>query len=232
MKMHNLTLLAMTMAFAAIASPADAIVNGTPVFNPGDFTAPSLTIIDYSNSPVGVLPGSTSITNQYAAVGALHDGSTTTPPGPPGMSSASGLPGLESNAGDPNPDLPITVNFTVPVNQIGVFYLMGGSDNSITMEVLRADNTIIDSVTVLPADMPLQPGPFSFNEGFLGLIVGERISAVTFAPGNPSSSGAFPFVIDDLYFGVPEPSALGLIGLAAFGLAVVRRRRSPKFLSL
>ena len=46
----------------------------------------AMQIINYSNSPVGTLPGGTSITNQYSSLGVIHDGSTTTPPGPPGMS--------------------------------------------------------------------------------------------------------------------------------------------------
>src|SRR5687767_9612823 len=79
-----------------------------PVTTPTSFVGP-MRVINYSNSPVGLLSGNTSITNQYSSLGVVHDGSTTTPPGPPGMSSPSGLPGLESNAGDPDPFLPVTI---------------------------------------------------------------------------------------------------------------------------
>jgi len=179
-----------------------------------------MTIIDYSNSPVGVIPGSTSVTNQYAAIGVLHDGSTTTPPGPPGMSSLSGLPGLESDQGDPDPNLPITITFTTPVTQVGAFYLMGSSSDSITLTLLRADSSVIESATILPAGMPLTPGPFGFNEGFLGIIANETIASVTFSPT------AVPFVIDDLHFGIiPEPSTALLLASGLVALAVGRRRR-------
>ena len=96
----------------------------TPVSTPASFVG-VMQVINYSNSPIGLLPGSTSITNQYSSLGVVHDGSTTTPPGPPGMSSPSGLPGLESYADDPDPFLPITITFTQPYSQVGAYFLMG-----------------------------------------------------------------------------------------------------------
>jgi hypothetical protein len=188
------------------------------VTNPASFTLP-MQVIDYRNSPVGLLPGGTSITNQYASLGVIHDGSTTTPPGPPGMSSLSGLPGLESNAGDPDPNLPITILFTQPITQVGAFYLMGFSQDSITLTANRADNSVIESFTILPSKMPLRPGPFGFNEGFLGLIVNESIHSVTFAPSTA------PFVIDDLHINqpIPEPSIGALVGGFALGLCAFAR---------
>ena len=204
---------------AIVAMSQVSIAKAAPVFSPGGFTVP-VQVIDYENSPVGVIPGSTSVVNQYSSLGVIHDGSTTTPPGPPGMSSNSGLPGLESEAGDPDPNLPITITFTTPVTQVGAFYLMGNPSDSISLQARRADNSVIESATVIPANMPLQPGPFNFNEGFLGLIVSEPIAAVTFSPATSV------FVIDDLHFGIPEPSTLGLAGLSLLGLIGARRRVS------
>jgi hypothetical protein len=192
-----------------------------PVTNPASFTD-AMQVINYSNSPVGLLPGGTSITNQYSSLGIVHDGSTTTPPGPSGMSSPSGLPGLESDAGDPDPFLPITITFTQPFTQVGAYFLMGGPGNSITLTALRANSTVIESVTIAPAAMPLRPGPFGFNEGFVGLIVNEPISSIRFSPST------LPFVIDDLHFNVPEPSALALVGLASFTQLMTIRRASAK----
>ena len=194
-----------------------AHASAVPVTNPANFTG-TMQIIDYRNSPVGLLPGSTSITNQYSSLGVLHDGSTTTPPGPPGMSSPSGLPGLESEAGDPDASLPITITFTQPFQQIGAYFLMGGSADSITLTAFRANSTIIESTTVVPAAMPLRPGPFEYNEGFVGLIVNEPIASIRFSPST------LPFVIDDLHFSVPEPSTLAVCGLAGMTLFVFFRR--------
>jgi len=196
------------------------------ITNPVNFTAP-MQVIDYFNSPVGTIAGGTSIINQYAALGVIHDGSTTTPPGPGGMSSFSGLPGLESPAGDPDPNLPITVTFTVPVTQIGAFYLMGSSSDSITISAFRADTSLIESHLILPANMQLTPGTFGFNEGFIGVILGESAASVIFAP----SSSAF--VIDDLHFGgtvvIPEPSSIAIWSvIGGIGLIAGRRKRRRK----
>jgi len=194
-----------------------AHASAIPVTNPANFTG-TMQIIDYRNSPVGLIPNGTSITNQYSTLGVLHDGSTTTPPGPPGMSSSSGLPGLESNAGDPDPFLPITITFTQPFQQVGAYYLMGSSTDSITLTAFRANSTVIESTTVIPAAMPLRPGPYGFNEGFVGLIVNEPIASIRFSPSTT------PFVIDDLRFNVPEPSTFAFGGLAGIALWVFVRR--------
>lgn len=207
------------LGFSAMLLVSASKSQAVPVTTPGSFTAP-MTVIDYSTSPAGPLPGGTSITTQYGAIGVFHDGSTTTPPGPSGMSSPSGLPGLESPVFDPDPFLPITISFTVPVNQVGAFYLMGSPTDSITVKAFRPDSSIIESITIPHTSMPLHPGPHGFNEGFVGLITSELIASVEFAP----SSSAF--VIDDLHFGVEAvPSTtltftllgLGLVGLFAAG---------------
>jgi hypothetical protein len=77
-------------------------------------------------------------------------------------------------------------------------------------------------VTVLPADMPLHPGPWGFNEGFVGLAVSEPIAALTFTPNSVA------FVIDDLHIGVPEPSTFALLAFGVFGLAYFLRQRGTQ----
>ena len=65
----------------------------------------------------------------------------------------------------------------------------------------------------------LQPGPFGFNEGFIGLMVNEPIASIRFSPRT------LPFVIDDLHFKVPEPSAIALAVLVV-SILFARRRKS------
>lgn len=202
----RISILTALFAISAVGSFAASI--STPVA----FTAP-MQIVDYRNSPQGLLADGVSMTNQYSAWGIGHDGSTTTPPGPAGMSSLSGLPGLESSAGDPDSSLPITLTFSRTVTQVGAYYLMGSRTSSITLTAFRANNTTIESVTVAPAEMSERPGPFGFNEGFIGLIVSEPIASVRFSPTSQ------PFVIDDVHVNVPEPSTLALLGTSIFCMA-------------
>ena len=135
------------------------------------------------------------------------------------MSSPSGLPGLESNVGDPDPFLPITITFTQPFRQVGAYFLMGQPTDSMTLTAFRANSTVIESTTIAPAAMPLRPGPFGFNEGFIGLIVNEPIASIRFSPST------LPFVIDDLHFNVPEPSAIAL-AVRVVSILFARRRKS------
>ena len=199
----------------ARAQPAGAIV-------PGEFGAP--TILNFSSSPGGVLSAGVALTTQYSPLGALFDGHTITPPGPPGMSSLSGLPGLEAGSeGAPLGTL-LRVDFTVPVREVGAFYLMGSPNNSITLQAFGANDALLQAVTILPADMTLHPGPFGYNEGFIGLEQNQLISYITF------NSSGLPYAIDDLHFSpVPEPSALALAGAGALLAWMARRHfRRPR----
>ena len=204
----RLLLVSTLLGLGVLPLTADAY----PVFDPGDLTAPML--IDYSSSPVGIIPEGHPVTDQYAGWGVHHDGHTTTPPGPPGMSSLSGLPGLEAGAVG-IPPLTLRVGFTVPVTEVGAFYLMGGPENAITLSAYDDGAELIELVTVLPADM--LPGPYGFNEGFVGLVTDSPIAAVTFAGTDTT------FVVDDLHFGIPEPVSLMILGLGS--VAVLRRKR-------
>jgi hypothetical protein len=208
--------------FGAVAGNVDASI----VTNPASFTA-TMQIIDYSSSPVGAIAPGTSVIAQYSTLGVLHDGSTTTPPGPAGMSSFSGLPALESPVGDPDASIPITVTFTTPVTEFGAFFILSSNLAAISLEARRADNSVIETQTILPGSMTL--GPFGFNEGFIGLILGEPAAFATFSPVLPGALSAL--AIDDLHFGaadVPEPATLlvwSVIGVSGAGLCVWRRAK-------
>jgi len=193
---------------SAYVCPARAV----PVFDHTDF--PESAILNYSDSPAGSIAPGDPVVNQYASLGIHHDGHTTTPPGPPGMSSLSGLPGLEAGSGDlPGHFLEIT--FDIPVTGVGAFYLMGASTDSIILSVFDADHELIETIVVLPDEMPMAPGPFGFNEGFVGILTDTAIASARF------DADTLAFVIDDLHV-VPEPAtgALAVLG----GLAVFFRR--------
>jgi hypothetical protein len=209
--------------FCAVSGQADASI----VTSPASFTA-TMTIIDYSSSPVGAIAPGTSVIAQYSTLGVLHDGSTTTPPGPGGMSSFSGLPALESPSGDPDALIPITVTFTTPLTEFGAFFILSTPGAGISLEARRADNSVIEIQTIAAGS--LTPGPFGFNEGFIGLILGEPAAFATFSPVLPGALSAL--AIDDLHFGgpgdVPEPATLvvwSMIGVSGAGLCVWRRAK-------
>ena len=198
---------------SAYVCPARAV----PVFDHTDF--PESVILNYSDSPAGLIAPGDSVVNQYASLGVLHDGHTTTPPGPSGMSSLSGLPGLEAGSGDlPDPDFPapfLEITFDIPVTGVGAFYLMGAPTDSIILSVFDADHGLIETIVVLPDEMHMAPGPFGFNEGFVGILTDTAIASARF------DAETLAFVIDDLHV-VPEPAtgALAVLG----GLAVFFRR--------
>ena len=149
------------------------------------------------------------MTAQYSLLGILFDGHTVTPPGPAGMTSLSGLPGLEAATEIPALGSGIRMNFTVPVRAVGAFYLMGNPSDPITLRAFGIDNNLLQAITLLPADMTLRPSPFGYNEGFIGISQNSLIAYATF------NSGGSPYVIDDLHFSpVPEPSIIALSGVA------------------
>lgn len=201
---------------SAYVRPARAV----PVFDHTDF--PESVILNYSDSPAGLIAPGDPVVNQYASLGVLHDGHTTTPPGPSGMSSLSGLPGLEAGSGDlPDPDFPdpfLEFAFDIPVTGVGAFYLMGGAGDPIILSVFDAENVLIETVVVLPDDMPMRPGPFGFNEGFVGILTDTAIASARF------DAGDLAFVIDDLHV-VPEPATATLAVLGALALLFRRNRR-------
>ena len=208
---------------SAYVRPARAV----PVFDHTDF--PESVILNYSDSPAGLIAPGDSVVNQYASLGVHHDGHTTTPPGPSGMSSLSGLPGLEAGSGDlpgrfleiASGDLPapfLEITFDIPVTGVGAFYLMGGATDPIILSVFDAENVLIETVVVLPDDMPMRPGPFDFNEGFVGILTDTAIASARF------NADDLAFVIDDLHV-VPEPATATLAVLGTLAFLFRRNRR-------
>ncbi len=192
-----------------------------PITDPSQFTSVAV-VIDYLNSPVGILGPTTPVTNQYALLGILHSGQTTTPPGPLGMTSLSGLPALE--AGTDDGAAQVRVDFTILVDQVGAFFAMAAPEDSMSIVAYRLDDSIIEQFIMSPAAMPRVPGPFDFNEGFIGLNTDEYIAYVIFGPAGPRN---LAIVIDDLHVGaspIPEPATLSLLVLG--GLGLLRRRRT------
>jgi hypothetical protein len=78
--------------------------------------------------------------------------------------------------------------------------------------------TLVEEVKVFPDEMPYQPGPYGFNEGFIGLATDVPFTTARFQADNTT------FVIDDLHF-TPEPATLLLLALGGV-LLIVRRHRS------
>ena len=187
-----------------------------PVFDPSEFSG--LPYIDYSSSPAGVIPPDSAVTDQYLPWGVRHDGHTTTPPGPPGISSYSGLPALDAGTEHHLPILTLDITFPDGVTEVGAFYLMGHPGNAIKLSVFDEALNLIEAVKVLPEEMPYQPGPYGFNEGFVGLATDVPFTTARFQADNTT------FVIDDLHF-TPEPATLLLLALGGV-LLMVRRHRS------
>ena len=200
--------------------PAPAAHAG-PVFDPSEFSG--LPYLDYSSSPVGVIPPDSVMTDQYAPWGVRHDGHTTTPPGPPGISSYSGLPALDAGTEHQLPILTIDITFPDGVTEVGAFYLMGHPGNAIKLSVFDEAMNLIEAVKVLPEEMPYQPGPYDFNEGFVGLATDVPFTTARFQADNTT------FVIDDLHF-TPEPATLLLLALGGV-ILILRRHRSVRHVS-
>ena len=206
----------------AVSAFATLILSGrfaeaAPVFDPIDLAG--AIVLDYGDSPAGpILPGAP-VVDQYAALGVRHDGHTTSPPGPDGMSSPSGLPALEAGSGD-LPGRFLEIEFDVPVFGVGAFYLMGGHADPITLTVLDEGNSLIESIVVQPFDMPLVPGPFGFNEGFVGLLTEVPIRSARF------EASTLAFAVDDLHVVIPEPATVALLALGGLAGIVARRRRA------
>jgi hypothetical protein len=188
-------------------------------------SVPSPTILDYANSPAGPIAPGSAVTNQYAAVGVVHNGHTTTPPGPAGISSGSGLPALEIGNGGPA-NVICRMDFSVPVRAVGAYYLMVSDTDSIRVSAFTAANTLIESQTVTAAQMPMHPGPFGFNEGFMGMITDQAIHHLIFESVAAGGGIGNLYAIDDFHFSpLPAPSAALPL---AFGAALLVRRRRER----
>ena len=203
----------LTLALIGLTVPPLAAF-AHPVFDPSEFSG--MPFIDYSSSPQGVLPPDSVVTDQYSLWGVWHDGHSTTPPGPPGIGSYSGLPALEAGTDHHLPILTLEMTFPDGVTDVGAFYLMGISTNAITLSVFDHEELLVESVTVPPDQMT--PGEYDFNEGFVGLMTDQPFTIARFQSDNTT------FVIDDLHF-TPEPATLLLLALGA--LILLKQSRTP-----
>jgi|GEM_PF-3159662 len=207
--------LMIAVAGAAFSFSCSAAVHAAPVFDPSALASP--VVLDYANSPAGAIAPGEAVLDQYAALGVRHDGHTTTPPGPPGISSLSGLPALEAGSGD-LPGRFLDIEFDVDVFGIGAFYLMGGDRDSIILSVFDHAQGLLETVTLMPQDMAMTPGPFGFNEGFVGIVSDVPIRSARF------EAQQLAFVVDDLHVVIPEPATIFLVTLGGAVLMLSRPR--------
>lgn len=193
------------------------VVNAVPVFDPSALASPF--VLDYADSPAGAITPGEAVLDQYAAWGVWHDGHTTTPPGPLGMSSLSGLPGLEVESRGVVGRF-LEIDFDVDVFGLGAFYLMGGHRDSITLSVFDQTRGLLETVTLLPQEMAMTPGPFGSNEGFVGIVSEVPIRSARF------EAPQLAFVVDDLHVVVPEPATIYLLAVGTAAVAARRVRKS------
>ncbi len=114
---------------------------------------------------------------------------------------------------------PITVTFAVPASSVGMWF---GNDDTCCADSFFANLDIFGPGGLI-GTISVDANMNDFADQFIGFNSDELVTSVTIRYGNGSDVGLFTY-IDDVYFNIPAPGALALLGLV--GLAHRRRRRA------
>ena len=112
---------------------------------------------------------------------------------------------------------PIRLEWRSPISAVGI-EILTNLDKDVTLELFDATNQLLESLTILSADLTNE----SFaNSGFIGIDYGTNRVASALISGNGTS-----LYIDSVaYQAVPEPGAFVLFVLGLCGLTGVGRWR-------
>ena len=112
---------------------------------------------------------------------------------------------------------PIKLEWSSPISAVGI-EILTDLDKDVTLELFDATNQLLESLTILSADLTNE----SFaNSGFIGIDYGTNRVASALISGNGTS-----LYIDSVaYQAVPEPGAFVLFVLGLCGLTGVGRWR-------
>lgn len=179
----------------------------------GDFSG-SETVLDFESLTDGEL-----ITNQFAPLGIVFVNPDVGFDVIARNRTFGIVANVEQGGGSSGVVAPLELQFSVPVNKVGMDIVFGSVGFGImyTLEIFDSLNTLLDSTT-------LSLGAF----GFIGLESSTTIAKATIT-GIGSNLQSFNLNIDNVRFEatVPEPSTLTLWSLGAIALGGVgwRRRR-------
>ncbi|MEI8018233.1 MAG: PEP-CTERM sorting domain-containing protein [Schlesneria sp.] len=112
---------------------------------------------------------------------------------------------------------PIKLEWSSPISAVGI-EILTNLDKDVTLELFDGTNQLLESLTILSADLTHE----SFaNSGFIGIDYGTNRVASALISGNGTD-----LQIDSVvYQSVPEPGTFSLLVLGLCGLAGVSRWR-------